>query len=72
MWHILKSCQKKIRFLVDKASIFFTIHKLVYDSQFVDEFEEGWLVMIEKYNLQEDPVGFLLFENYFLGRDANN
>ncbi|XP_022873215.1 protein FAR-RED IMPAIRED RESPONSE 1-like [Olea europaea var. sylvestris] len=63
LWHILKKLPQKFEFHVDKTSIFSTIHGLVYDSQFIEEFEKGWLEMIETYNLQDNEWLLGLYEN---------
>ncbi|XP_022857678.1 protein FAR-RED IMPAIRED RESPONSE 1-like [Olea europaea var. sylvestris] len=63
LWHILKKLPEKFGYHVDKASIFSTIHRLVYDSQLVDEFENGWRTMIDTYNLYDNDWLSGLFEN---------
>ncbi|XP_022841862.1 protein FAR1-RELATED SEQUENCE 5-like [Olea europaea var. sylvestris] len=54
LWHILKKLPEKFGQHENKASIFGSIHRLVYDSQFVQEFEEGWAGMIDTYGLHEN------------------
>ncbi|XP_022866876.1 protein FAR1-RELATED SEQUENCE 5-like [Olea europaea var. sylvestris] len=63
LWHILKKLPEKFGYHDDKASIFSTIHGLVYDSQTLDEFEEGWRAMIDSWRdfLQTEAVGFHVF-----------
>ncbi|XP_022885642.1 protein FAR1-RELATED SEQUENCE 5-like [Olea europaea var. sylvestris] len=63
LWHILKKLSEKFGYHVNKGSIFYTIHNLVYDSQFVQEFEEGWRVMIDTYDLHENIWLSGLYEN---------
>ncbi|XP_022854113.1 protein FAR-RED ELONGATED HYPOCOTYL 3-like [Olea europaea var. sylvestris] len=41
LWHILKKLSEKFRYYDNKGLIFGAIHKLVYDSKFIQEFEEG-------------------------------
>ncbi|XP_022871369.1 protein FAR1-RELATED SEQUENCE 5-like [Olea europaea var. sylvestris] len=65
LWHILKKLPEKFGYHVDKASIFSTIHGLVYDSQTVEEFEEGWRGMIDRYNLYDSDWLSGLFESRF-------
>lgn len=62
-WHIMKKLSKKFDYHVDKSSIFLATHGLVYDSQIVDEFEEGWRVMIYKFDLHDNDQLLGLYEN---------
>ncbi|XP_022875791.1 protein FAR1-RELATED SEQUENCE 5-like [Olea europaea var. sylvestris] len=41
LWHIMKKLPEKFGYHVDKGSMFSSLHNLVYDSQTIDEFEEG-------------------------------
>ncbi|XP_022889311.1 protein FAR1-RELATED SEQUENCE 5-like [Olea europaea var. sylvestris] len=63
LWHILKKLPEKFGYHEDKDSIFSTIHGLVYDSQVVEDFEQGWRVMIESYNLHDNEWLSGLYEN---------
>ncbi|XP_022891144.1 protein FAR1-RELATED SEQUENCE 5-like [Olea europaea var. sylvestris] len=63
LWHILKKLPEKFGYHIDKGSIFSDIHGLVYDSQFVEEFEEGWIAMINKFGLHENDWLSGLYEN---------
>ncbi|XP_022849342.1 protein FAR1-RELATED SEQUENCE 5-like [Olea europaea var. sylvestris] len=63
LWHILKKLPEKFGYYIDKGSIFSHIHGLVYDSQFVEEFEEGWIAMINKFELHENDWLSRLYEN---------
>lgn len=63
LWHILKKLPEKFGYHVDKASIFSTIHGLVYDSQSAEEFEERWISMINTYQLYDNEWLSGLFEN---------
>ncbi|XP_022850938.1 protein FAR1-RELATED SEQUENCE 5-like [Olea europaea var. sylvestris] len=54
LWHILKKLPKKFGYHVDGDEIFSTIHVLVYDSQTVDAFEEGWRAMLDRYSLHDN------------------
>ncbi|XP_022858998.1 protein FAR1-RELATED SEQUENCE 5-like [Olea europaea var. sylvestris] len=54
LWHILKKLPEKFGYHVDKGSVFHAIHSLVYDSQFVEESEDGWRVMIDTYDLHDN------------------
>ncbi|XP_022897719.1 protein FAR1-RELATED SEQUENCE 5-like [Olea europaea var. sylvestris] len=63
LWHILKKLPEKFGYHVDKGSICSTIHVLVYDSQNVEEFEAGWKIMIDKYELEDSEWLSGLYEN---------
>ncbi|XP_022842001.1 protein FAR-RED IMPAIRED RESPONSE 1-like [Olea europaea var. sylvestris] len=63
LWHILKKLPEKFGYHVDKGSIFSTIHNLVYDCQFVEEFENGWRVMVERFHLYDNEWLAGLYEN---------
>ncbi|XP_022863478.1 protein FAR1-RELATED SEQUENCE 5-like [Olea europaea var. sylvestris] len=63
LWHILKKLLKKFGYHVDKSSIFSCIHRVVYDSQYVEEFERGWELMIDTYNLYDNEWLSGLYEN---------
>ncbi|XP_022866097.1 protein FAR1-RELATED SEQUENCE 1-like [Olea europaea var. sylvestris] len=63
LWHILKKLPEKFGYHVDKASIFSTIHVLVYDSQSIEEFEESWRDMIKMYKLHDNVWLSELYEN---------
>ncbi|XP_022845367.1 protein FAR-RED IMPAIRED RESPONSE 1-like [Olea europaea var. sylvestris] len=63
LWHIMKKLPEKFGYHVDKGSIFTTIHSLVYDCQFVEDFENGWRVMVERFHLYENEWLAGLYEN---------
>ncbi|XP_022844850.1 protein FAR1-RELATED SEQUENCE 5-like [Olea europaea var. sylvestris] len=63
LWHIMKKLPEKFGYHIDKSSIFSTIHRLVYDSQVVDEFEKGWRAMIDEFELHDNDWLFGLYEN---------
>lgn len=58
------------------------MHVLMYNSQMVEEFEQGWGSMIETFELHDNEwlsglfkaevVSSLLFKNKFLDWDVNN
>lgn len=50
LWHILKKLHEKFGYHYNRSSIFRALHVLVYDSQFVGEFENGWASMIDQYS----------------------
>ncbi|XP_022859242.1 protein FAR-RED IMPAIRED RESPONSE 1-like [Olea europaea var. sylvestris] len=54
LWHVLKKLLEKFGYLVHKGNIFSTIHRLVYDSQTGTEFEKGWGLMIDEYELHDN------------------
>ncbi|XP_022888418.1 protein FAR-RED IMPAIRED RESPONSE 1-like isoform X1 [Olea europaea var. sylvestris] len=63
LWHIMKKLPEKFGYHVDKGSIFSAIHGLVYDSQMVEEYEEGWRSMINTYDLHNNDWLSGLYEN---------
>ncbi|XP_022888998.1 protein FAR1-RELATED SEQUENCE 2-like [Olea europaea var. sylvestris] len=63
LWHILKKLPEKFGYHVDKGLIFSTIHELVYDSQFIEQFEQGWRVMIDTFELHDNDWLSGLYEN---------
>ncbi|XP_022880667.1 protein FAR-RED IMPAIRED RESPONSE 1-like [Olea europaea var. sylvestris] len=54
MQNIIQILPEKFGYHVDKFSIFLAIYILVYDSQFVQEFEDGWKSMIDTYDLHNN------------------
>ncbi|XP_022883150.1 protein FAR1-RELATED SEQUENCE 5-like [Olea europaea var. sylvestris] len=63
LWHILKKLPEKFGYNVDKGNIFSTIHRLVYDSQTGTEFEKGWGLMIDEYELHDNDWLAGLYNN---------
>ncbi|XP_022859604.1 protein FAR1-RELATED SEQUENCE 5-like [Olea europaea var. sylvestris] len=63
LWHIMKKLPEKFGYHILKSSIFSTIHGLVYDSENGQEFEEGWRLMLEKYDLHDNDWLAGLYEN---------
>ncbi|XP_052207683.1 protein FAR1-RELATED SEQUENCE 5-like [Diospyros lotus] len=53
LWHILKKLPEKFGNHVHKGSIHSAIHEVVYESQTLEEFEQGWASMINIYTLHE-------------------
>ena len=51
LWHILKKSPEKLKSYKEYKSITLHLHNIVCDSLTIDEFEERWHGMIEKYNL---------------------
>ena len=51
LWHILKKLPKNFVTHSWKGLILSTIHDLVYDSQCQEEFEHGWIAMVDKFDL---------------------
>lgn len=78
----MKKLAEKFEYHADKGLIFSDIHRLVYDSQIVGEFEEGGNLCYKPTTfmtmtgcpdyMSTEVVGSLLFENYFLGKNVNN
>lgn len=60
---VLNKMPEKFGYHVDKNSIFGAIHGLVYDSQSTREFKDGWTVMIDAYDLNENDWLSKLYEN---------
>ncbi|XP_022842033.1 protein FAR1-RELATED SEQUENCE 2-like [Olea europaea var. sylvestris] len=50
----MKKLPEKFGYHANKGFIFSAIHALVYDCQTVEDFEEGWKVMIETCNLHDN------------------
>ncbi|CAA2963280.1 Hypothetical predicted protein [Olea europaea subsp. europaea] len=63
LWHILKKLPEKFRYNVDKVSIIQSIHELVYDSQFIEQFEDWWRAMIDMYVLHDNDWLTGLYES---------
>ncbi|CAA2986483.1 Hypothetical predicted protein [Olea europaea subsp. europaea] len=63
LWYILKKLPEKFDYHIDKGLIFATIHTLVYDSQTADEFEGGWIAMIESHGLHDNTWLSGLYDN---------
>ncbi|XP_073153673.1 protein FAR-RED IMPAIRED RESPONSE 1-like [Henckelia pumila] len=52
LWHILKRLPEKFGYHSQKASILWSVHEFVYESQSADEYEQGWFSMLDMYELQ--------------------
>ncbi|XP_022863106.1 protein FAR1-RELATED SEQUENCE 5-like, partial [Olea europaea var. sylvestris] len=63
LWHIMKKLLEKFGYHVHKSSIISTIHGLVYDSENGQEFEEGWRLMLDTYDLHNNDWLSGLYEN---------
>ncbi|XP_022873788.1 protein FAR1-RELATED SEQUENCE 5-like [Olea europaea var. sylvestris] len=63
LWHIMKKLPEKFGYHVDKGEIFSAIHVLVYDSQTVDQFEENWKAMVDRYSLHDNEWLSRMFAN---------
>ncbi|XP_022868361.1 protein FAR1-RELATED SEQUENCE 5-like isoform X1 [Olea europaea var. sylvestris] len=63
LWHIMKKLSEKFGYHIQKSSIFSAIHELVYDSDNGQEFEEGWRLMLETYELHDNDWLARLYEN---------
>ncbi|XP_022845995.1 protein FAR-RED IMPAIRED RESPONSE 1-like [Olea europaea var. sylvestris] len=63
LWHIMKKLPEKFGYHSDKSSIFSCMHGLVYDSQHEDEFENGWMNMICRFDLHNNDWLLGLYEN---------
>ncbi|XP_022858320.1 protein FAR1-RELATED SEQUENCE 5-like [Olea europaea var. sylvestris] len=51
LWHILKKLSEKFGYHKAKGPIMHAIHVLVYDTLSCEEFEEGWLNMLDQFEL---------------------
>ncbi|XP_073138623.1 protein FAR1-RELATED SEQUENCE 5-like [Henckelia pumila] len=54
LWHTLQKLSEKFGYHSQKASIFSSIHELVYESQSADEFEQGLFSMLDMYELKNN------------------
>ncbi|XP_052195252.1 protein FAR1-RELATED SEQUENCE 5-like isoform X1 [Diospyros lotus] len=54
LWHILKKLPEKFGNHSYKASILSIIYDVVYESHSIEEFEQGWSLVIEKYTLHDN------------------
>ncbi|XP_037442014.1 protein FAR1-RELATED SEQUENCE 5-like isoform X2 [Triticum dicoccoides] len=62
-WHVLKKAKESLGLLYSKNSDFRPeFHKVVNHMLTVDEFEDGWKYLIEKYNLKSHDYMTNLFE----------
>ncbi|XP_077228219.1 protein FAR1-RELATED SEQUENCE 6-like [Tasmannia lanceolata] len=62
LWHIMKKVPEKLGFLNDNGQFMDMLHNCIYDTLRVEEFEENWMVMINKYNLSENEWLKVLYE----------
>ncbi|XP_022893920.1 protein FAR1-RELATED SEQUENCE 1-like [Olea europaea var. sylvestris] len=53
LWHILKKLPEKFSYHGEKGSILHAIHELVYDTLSCKDFKEGWMNMVEHFELQD-------------------
>uniref|UniRef100_A0A8I6Z1N5 Protein FAR1-RELATED SEQUENCE n=1 Tax=Hordeum vulgare subsp. vulgare TaxID=112509 RepID=A0A8I6Z1N5_HORVV len=54
IWHIMKNIPEKVSGYEKYENIKYTLSKVVYDSLTKHDFDEAWLQMIEKYDLQDN------------------
>lgn len=56
-WHVLKKAKESLGALLAKGSEFKPeFSKLVHHAVSIDEFENGWACMLEKYGLQKKCI----------------
>ncbi|XP_039119452.1 protein FAR1-RELATED SEQUENCE 6-like isoform X2 [Dioscorea cayenensis subsp. rotundata] len=53
LWHIMKKIPEKLGGLVHYKAVKKILKSIVYESMNIQEFEDGWLKMIEDYNLEK-------------------
>ncbi|XP_022864853.1 protein FAR1-RELATED SEQUENCE 5-like [Olea europaea var. sylvestris] len=53
LWHILKKLPEKFGYHKAKGPIMHAIHVLVYDTLSCEEFEEGWLNMLDQFESRD-------------------
>ncbi|XP_022893072.1 protein FAR1-RELATED SEQUENCE 5-like [Olea europaea var. sylvestris] len=63
LWHIMKKLPEKFGYHIEKSSIFYAIHGLVYDAENVQEFERGWRSMLDMYDLHDNAWLSGVYEN---------
>ena len=62
-WHVLKKAKKSLGRLYSKKSDFQAeFHKVVNHMLIVDEFEEAWKFLIDKYNLKSHEYMTQLYD----------
>jgi hypothetical protein len=63
IWHIMKKIPEKLSGYEKYENIKHTLSNVVYDSLNKYDFNEGWLRMIEKYDLQDNEWLVGLYDN---------
>ncbi|XP_022852925.1 protein FAR1-RELATED SEQUENCE 5-like [Olea europaea var. sylvestris] len=53
LWHILKKFPEKFGYHIAKGPIMHARHVLVYDTLSCEEFEDGWLNMLDQFELRD-------------------
>lgn len=62
-WHVLKKAKENLGSHYTKKSDFRAeFHKLVHEMLTVDEFEDGWAALLDKYSLKNNPYLTQIYE----------
>uniref|UniRef100_A0A453TCE7 Protein FAR1-RELATED SEQUENCE n=1 Tax=Aegilops tauschii subsp. strangulata TaxID=200361 RepID=A0A453TCE7_AEGTS len=75
-WHVLKKAKENLGAHYTKKSDFRAeFHKLVHEMLTIDEFEDGWAALLDKYSLKNNPYLTQIYETrlkwakpYFAGK----
>ena len=75
-WHVLKKAKENLGAHYTKKSDFRAeFHKLVHEMLTIDEFEDGWATLLDKYSLKTNPYLTQIYETrqkwekpYFAGK----
>uniref|UniRef100_A0A8R7QK94 Protein FAR1-RELATED SEQUENCE n=1 Tax=Triticum urartu TaxID=4572 RepID=A0A8R7QK94_TRIUA len=75
-WHVLKKAKENLGAHYTKKSDFRAeFHKLVHEMLTIDEFEDGWAALLDKYSLKTNPYLVQIYETrqkwarpYFAGK----
>uniref|UniRef100_J3LBW7 Protein FAR1-RELATED SEQUENCE n=1 Tax=Oryza brachyantha TaxID=4533 RepID=J3LBW7_ORYBR len=63
LWHIMKKIPEKLRGYLEYEDINSTLSNVVYDSLNRDDFDRGWMKMIDEFSLQDNEWVVGLYDN---------